>query len=419
MKLPVNYSSLNIYRAKNNFIVLLPFIMFLLSACEKEDKSQTLCDPTPQFNIDLFIQNVNEAMNNPANPVAGYQFTVNQNGNLYHAEAEGNSVYASDPGGPVEMTEFIRMNVASVSKFIGTIALMQVLEKHGIQETELIRDYLPQRWKDAMHTDHYEASSVNKVTFEKMLQMKTGLRFSADNTNWSPGIMPTTDQMYTAITLPADPARVDKYQNGNFTLIRVLITELEYGLDATDPEYNFMTAEAYFDYIKRNIFDKLGIDAPMTISAINNYYDNTAFTRAHQYPFDSTFRDGNNNVGWGASSDPELNGGSGGLVLSSMDLAKILAYFVHDNVTIISKDQREIILDKDLGLWGTGSGDHGKYSSKGGTRGPETDFNRAIQSMVMMFPNGVEAVLLVNSNKTDNGSTLRTAFDEAWVSPCD
>lgn len=419
MKSMDKYFSFNLRRAKHLLLVILPVIILFLSSCEKDDESQTLCDPTPQFNIDLFIQNVNEALNDPANPVAGYQFTVNQNGNLYHAEAGGRSVYASDPGGPVDMTEFIRMNVASVSKFIGTIALMQVLEKNGIGANELIRDHLPQRWKDVMHSDHYDAGSQYRVTFEKMLQMKTGLRFSPDTSNWSPGIMPTTEQMFSAISQPAHSIRDGKYQNGNFTLIRVLITELEYGLNANDPEYNFMTAEAYFDYIKRNIFDKLGIDAPMTISAINNYYNNTAFTRAHQYPFDITFRDGSNNVGWGATSNPELNGGSGGLVLSSMDLAKILAYFIHDNGTIISQSQRETILENDLGLWGTGSGDHGKYSSKGGTRGPEEDLNRAIQSMVMMFPNGVEAVLLVNSNKTDNGSTLRIAYDEAWVSPCD
>jgi CubicO group peptidase (beta-lactamase class C family) len=397
------------------FLCLTILVIFglLHYGCDEKD----LCDPTPKFDIDIFVQNVHDAMNDPDNPVAGYQFVVNQNGNLYHDEAGGKSVYGSDDGGPIDMTVNTRMNVASVSKFIGTIALMQVLEKHNINSWAYVYFHLPQSWADQMHEEHYKANYSTSFTFEDMLRMDTGLRFG-NATNWSPGPMPTTDDMLRALVQDADADRKNTYQNGNFTLIRVLIGELEYNLSPSAPDYNYQTAEAYFDYIKRNIFDKLNIDAPMTIQAINNYYSTNTFTRGHQYPFDESFRDGNNEVGWAATSNPENNGGSGGLVLSAMDLAKILAYFKHDNGTIISKEARERILKYDLGLWGTGSGDHGTYSSKGGTRGPETGNQRALRSMIMMFPNGVEAVLLVNSNKTNNGSTLRQAFDAAWVNPC-
>jgi CubicO group peptidase (beta-lactamase class C family) len=398
-------------------LFLFAVIVTVLSSCKK-DESETLCDPTPQLDIDLFIENVEAALTeDPYKAVAGYQLAVVRNGNLYDTVAGGMSVYGSDPGGPLKMTPMTRLNVASVSKFIGTIALMQVLEKHEIDVSENIREYLPARWKDALHEDYYGPGAPFPLTFERMLQMRTAIPFGDNDPTNSPGPMLTTGEMFRDIAEPAISTRNNTYQNGNFTLIRVLITELEYGLDAADPNYNFMTTEAYFDYIKREIFDKLGIDAPMSVSAVNNYYDNTNFTRAHQYPFFSVFRDEDNNVGWAATSDPTLNGGSGGLVLNSLDLAKVLAYFIHDDGTIISKDQRETILAKNLGLWGTGSGDHGKYSSKGGTRGPDDD-GRAIQSMVMMFPGGIEAVLLVNSNKDDLGATLRKAFDEAWVSPC-
>jgi hypothetical protein len=43
--------------------------------------------------------------------------------------------------------------------------------------------------------------------------------------------------------------------------------------------------------------------------------------------------------------------GSAGLVLSAMDVAKVLAYFKHTDDIIISKEARERILDKQLSLW--------------------------------------------------------------------
>jgi len=398
------------------FLFALSFgsgLLFFDTGCKEQD----LCDPTPQFDIDVFVQKVNEKINDPLNPVAGYQFTVNQNGQLYHYESGGYARYSHDEGGAIKMKNTTRLNVASVSKFIGTIALMQVLEKHNINSWAYIKNYLPPTWQDAMHEEHFKANFATAIRFDDMLKMDTGIPFGPTS-GYSPGPMPTTTQMLRAISQPADADRQFKYQNGNFTLIRVLIAELEYNLDETATDYNYQTAEAYFDYIQRNIFDKLDIDAPMTVQAVNAYYDSEEFCRGHQYPFDSTFRDGDNQVGWAATSNPENNGGSGGLVLSSMDLAKVLAYFIHDNSTITSKDARERILKYDLGLWGTKSGEHGKYSSKGGTRGPENGPQRAIRSMVMMFPDGVEAVLLVNSNKDDNGTLLRTAYDESWVNPC-
>jgi hypothetical protein len=197
-----------------------------------------------------------------------------------------------------------------------------------------------------------------------------------------------------------------------------LIGEIEYGLDANKNDYGDVCADKYFEYIKDNIFDKLNLSPPMTVDEVDTYYDGN-FTRAHQWPFDDTFRDGQNELGWAATSSPVTNGGSGGLILSSMDLAKVLAFFMHDNSeTIISEVQRQKILNNELGLTESTTGEHGKYQSKGGTRGPQNATSRALRSRIMIFPNGVEAVLLINSNRTSTGTLLRNSFDDAWVSDC-
>lgn len=389
--------------------LLLPVVFLLISpACKKDN----LCDPTPKFNIDLFVENVEKAMTN----VSGYQFTVNQNGNLYYSNAEGISVHAVDPGGPIAMTVNTRMNVASVSKFIGTIALMQVLEKKGIDIDQMIQNYLPDSWRTIMHSDHWDAGSSYKISFKNLLRMETGLQFSG--TTWSPGIMPTAQQMLDALLLPAAANRWGVYQNGNFTLIRVLIGEMEYNLNESAPDYDQQLADKYYEYIKLNIFDKLNLTPPMSVAEINAYYTGN-FTRGHQWPFDDTFRDASNQLGWPATSDPVTNGGSGGLVLSSIDLATILAFFSHDNTkTIISVAQKDLILENELGLTESLSGEHGRYTSKRGTRGPENTNSRALRSAIMFFPFGIEAVILSNCNISTLGSILRDSYDDAWVSPC-
>jgi CubicO group peptidase (beta-lactamase class C family) len=387
------------------FAILTSLILSL--TCNKD-----VCDPTPQFDIDLFIENVR----NNLDQVAGYQLVVNRDGNLYDSFAEGFSIYDVDPGGPVAMTVNTRLNVASVSKFIGTIALMQVLEKHNIGIEQPIHSYLPGSWKTLVHPDHFDAGSNYKVRFKNLLSMETGIQFTGAS-NWSPGDMPTTLEMLSALILPADPSRWGVYQNGNFTLIRVLIGEIEYNLSASAPDYDLVCAETYFKYIKENIFDKLNLNPPMSVTDVNSYYL-ANFTRAHQWPFDDSFRDGNNNLGWGATSNPQNNGGSGGLVLSAMDLANVLAFFQHDqNSLIISETQRDLVLENELGLIESINGEHGRYQSKGGTRGPSSD-SRALKSRIIFYPNGVEAVLLSNSNITGLGTILRKSFDDAWVPGC-
>jgi CubicO group peptidase (beta-lactamase class C family) len=394
------------------FAVSALIIILFSSACEFEPKDQ-LCNPLPQFDIDLFVDNVRQELTD----VAGYQLIVNQNGQLYHSEAEGFSIYAGDPGVAAPMTVDTRMNVASVSKFIGTIALMQVLEKHQISIEEPIHNYLPPRWKAASHGDHFDAGSPYLVRFRNLLRMETALAFPFGN-SWSPGRMSSAQEMFTALTQPADPQRWGQYQNGNFTLIRVLIGQIEYGLDAAATNYDEVCADVYFNHIRQQIFDKLNLQPPMSVAAVNNYYAGH-FTRAHQWPFNEAFQDGDGNVGWGATSNPVTNSGSGGLILSAFDLAKVMAYFRHDqNGTILSPNARDLILDHQLGLTESTDGEKGVYPSKGGTRGPQNGTSRALRSRIMFFPNGVEVVVLTNSNVTTLGTILRNSFDNAWMSKC-
>jgi len=214
---------------KTLFFLLIATALFW-SACEPDEP--VLCDPTPQFDIDVFFDNVNAQLGN----VSGYQWVVNKGGNLYRDTAAGQSIFAGDPGGEIDMTVNTRMNVASVSKFVGAIAMMQVLEKHGININQPIYNYLPESWKPGVHADHFDPGSSYWVSFKNLMRMESGIQFA--DSSWSPGPMPTTLEMRVALRQPADPIRWGEYQNGNFTLIRVLIGEIELGLDETDFAYD-------------------------------------------------------------------------------------------------------------------------------------------------------------------------------------
>ncbi|MCB9285098.1 MAG: serine hydrolase [Lewinellaceae bacterium] len=394
------------------FLVGWIALVFILSTCKKDN----LCNPIPQFNIDRFVEEVHKRMNDDANPVSGYQFAVNQGGTLFHSEAGGVAVHAKDPNGPLAMTVNTRMNVASVSKFIGTMAMMKVMEDYAISVEFNVVDYLPQSWITQVHPDFTDVNSDAFLTFRRLLTMNTAIAFPG--TNPSPGIMPTESQMLSALATAPALNRIGMYQNGNFTLIRVLIGEIVYGLDETDANYATSCTDKYFEYIKTHIFDPLQIYPPMTAQSVNDYYNVTVYPLAYRYPFDATWTDpSSGTLGWVHTSDPYLNGGSGGLLLSSIDLAKVMAYFRHDsNETIISKIQRDKILEYELGLVDSVDGANGRYQAKGGTRGPEACCNRALRSYILFFPNGVEAVLLSNCNITTLRTILRDSFDAAWES---
>lgn len=392
-------------------------VAFILNSCEKDDPQQ-FCDPAPSFNIDSFVEELNSQLNDENNPVAGYQLVVNQNGNLYHSEAAGFAIHENDSEGPINMTVNSRMNVASVSKFIGATALLKAMEENNVSLEFNVVNYLPETWRSQVHAAHSDVDSDAYLTFRKLLQMNTAINFSGNNP--SPGIMPTEAQMLSALVAAPAMNRIGTYQNGNFTLIRVLIGEIVYNLDETANDYSSACTDKYFEYIKENIYDPLQINAPSSTGQVESYYDGT-YAWGYQWPFNPNFQNATDGtLGWKHYSNPYLNAGSGGLLLSSMDIAKIMAFFKHDqNETIISQQQRESILNSELGLTETVSGEHGTYQSKGGTRGADNCCSRALRSRIMFFPNNVEAVILTNSNYNQLGSLLRNSFDKAWKSGCE
>lgn len=405
------------------WLLFIVTALFIVAACEKNDPSDQFCDNSLQFDIDEFVEGVISDME--SQNISGYQFVVNNDGTLYHSNAFGLARHENDPNGPIDMTVNTRLNVASVSKFIGAIALMIAMEERNVSLEFNVVNYLPESWRDTIHPDFRDVDSPHYLTFKKLLRMESSIDFIGSTPR--PGDMLSEADMLTSLIRPPNANRDGIYQNANFTLIRVLIGEFFFQLDENNEDYDTICTDAYFKFLEERIFKPLNINPPDTADEINDYYNSPTYAMAYQWPFNESFQDASDgSLGWLHTSDPYLNGGSGGLVLSSMDLATILAFFKNDpQERLISNTQRDKIIAGELGLFETTlDGTYGVYLSKGGTRGPDgrtangNCCDRAVRSRIMMFPNGVEAVLLTNSNHTSLGTVLRSNFDSAWKSGC-
>ncbi|MCG8697092.1 MAG: hypothetical protein MI922_03490 [Bacteroidales bacterium] len=84
---------------------IIPFVLLAASfwACEEEQNNQ-LCTPTNEFNIDLYINNLLDVLDDESKIISGYQLAVNQNGNLYFSKSSGFARYSVDDLGQQNMT---------------------------------------------------------------------------------------------------------------------------------------------------------------------------------------------------------------------------------------------------------------------------------------------------------------------------
>ncbi|MEM7161214.1 MAG: MopE-related protein [Bacteroidota bacterium] len=395
--------------------------------------------PTPVFNMDKFIHKVTERFKNPNNPVAGYQLVFVKDGNLYYSESGGAAIYSEDNGtNDIPMLNTTRQNISSVSKFISTLTLANVLEEYGIDWDEPVSDYLNDSWLINMAPEHSNPLSQCYLTFEKLVRHESCLDFGVEgNSGPNPNNIDmqaflSSDSINMTFTEDNTGNLFDynDYRNGNFTLTRMLISNIfainNMGFDMSDPDdvlSEFDSADIYYSLINLYIYQPLGINAPISNNALQDFHNGPDAPRAHQFPFNRDSLTCGGSLGWmaGNPSAPNSAGGSG-LALSTLELAEILAFFNNDNnETIISNSQRDYIMNNNLGLAANevnnGTTPFGDFYFKNGTRGPgcpggsaPNSIKRATMSFIAIYPNNVELVMLTNSR-----INFRTAAANDWA----
>lgn len=345
----------------------------------------------------------------------GYAWSIAQGGKLI---ASGGDGYARTPAdGDLKHGPDQRQNIASVSKMITAVAVLQLLRQIGKDEDAKIALYLPPGW--------VAGPNVDKITFAHLLGHRSGLAIPNNNSEAILGYDAMRAMVLAGTTnvapFPALPAQID-YRNVNFALLRVLMSQL-YAQTGNKPEtlalamqpqlgklpplnevpayVKAMNNHVYTGLVQKNVFDKIGVKGAlcqdMTPKA-TLYYDT-----AQKLPGERSMKTNS----WTNFC------GSGGWYLSSNDLTRFMTYLRHTEV-LLPAPWRERMIAKRFGV-SRNSGEHGDYFQHGGVVG--SGKTGGIYACMIRFSINVEAAVVINSMLTNNllpCPILKTAFDAAW-----
>lgn len=278
--------------------------------------------------------------------------------------------YAKAPGeGNKGWTIDTRMHIASVSKMITAMAIIDLLDEQGLTVDTKIGPYLPDYWE--------VGDNVADLTFRDLMRHRSG--FASDD---SDGSFPAMKRE-VAKNVPADPK--SHYANVNFSLLRVLGAVLA-GTVSADTKWDDEINDAMWDIAATQWLIARANTHVLAPSGVAAFSPIPSGDSALAY---SGKTDTN---GWN-SGDVSTQLGGVGFRLSPNDVAKIMGTWRRSG-KIVSPELAEASVTGMLGINGdvdTGAG-RGFYR-KGGWGG--TDIER---SVAFYLPGKVEIVLMVNSH---------------------
>lgn len=376
------------------------FLLLLLSVVLFSQCDEALTGPfdiktnAPVFNLDTFEDNLVAAVG--AQPV-GWAYTIGQQGQLARSGADG---WARGPvDGSLPMTIDKKINVASVSKFLTAVAVLQLLDRRKLDLDDKIAPWLPMTWP--------KGPGVNNLTFRDLLTHTSGL--NSQNSNFSQTLCYgcLRQVIQTGVVKP----KTREYLNANFALFRILIPSLWKGLDDA-PAILFLddqtTAERYIQYMQKNIFTPIGIQralcSPESQSVATLYYN------VNDLPANQS------GVFYG---DWQSISGGGGYFLTARELGTVLAYFQHTEV-LLSKEWKHQMKDNRIGfeLEDQSREEHGSYYGKNGSI--SNGAAQGVLTQIVLFPNNIEVVVVMNSQgqsfpgNANIRQMIYNAYNDAW-----
>ena len=361
------------------------------------------------FNMDRFKLGLLVSFEAKSDTV-GYQYVISQNGKFVGSWDSGSArTDADDPQTGQDINK--RQLVASVSKIPTAVAVLQLLEKRGLDPmTEPISKWLPLHWK--------QGPGIGQVTFAHVLQHRSTWIYPADDNPFG--------HYFTVRQFVADGVnnevdvktgeRVFRYMNVNSSLLGLLmvrlwdesppaLTNVVFPGFFTDMAWFGLAPDVYRDYVQKNVFGPSGTSGSCAAEAVDP-------TMYYQVPYSSD--PGIPSEEWWLS---DIACAHGGWHMSTFDLAEFMAHLRFGN--LLSKPYRNLMYEKFLGwIDYTGSRPFGPYHGHGGDLGAGS--GEGMHACIMDFSIGVQVALLINSSATiyDGAyqcNTISNAFDNAWV----
>lgn len=365
---------------KWNALCLLVALFTCISLSSSCNKTDTVCDANDAncTSIETFADELNR---NLRRYTKGYSFSIFYDGVLQQTGSHGLTRY---DGQGEQITAFTtRMNIASSSKTISSIAVLQLLDAHGYTLDTRIIDFLPQWWTFGPNTE--------VITFRDLLLHESGFVVNAE----------TYQEMKAQLAQGIDLSNhgIDAYRNFNFCLLRLLIPALngdvfynsEFELPWSDSNYDAMTRIKYMEYIKKEVFLGSAVDCTNSDNVL--YYNHCD----HSDPgFDPGY---------------QCDRAGGGTLAVTTNLLGMTMYRAKYTNLLLSKDMRDALFDPTmaigLGLYTT--------HSPAPTVAPVFHHNGGItgaRSCWYIFHNDIVVAVAVNSEFGINND-----FDDCSTSP--
>ena len=325
---------------------------------------------------------------------------------------------------PQAMSPDLPMNIASVSKTLTAIAVLQLLARDGLTIDTPIKDYIYNDWSLGRY--------VSQMTFKELLSHHSGFGWQGPlpPIGYCVGVQTGDDydgvKQLVAIganllppnfVLPAGPC----YANDNFSLLRELLPALYYksndnpisqesDIDDTQCPVGLGVAPCnprsrassglYIDYLNINIFTPLGISPPKQACASAG----TSEILTYPVPPVSPGYD------WG---DHTAICGAGGWSLKASDLFKVINDLA-TGMTLLTSDQKLLMTSNCLGWDCAVRGDcPDPYVCKNGGEGTTINGQLFVYSTYAGILKCVPVVVYVNSVLPHSIKIMATS--SAWL----
>jgi CubicO group peptidase (beta-lactamase class C family) len=329
----------------------------------------------------------------------GYAYAIGKAGKLDRQAGVGSARVAPDaamtPQSPAKV-----MTVASISKPVTAAATLRLLEQKSISVDNKIGPWLPEAWK--------RGAGVDDITFRDLMTHRSGLLQNFQAATGTDGGVSTGSWPNIRIAVGQKlGAKSYKYANMNFSIFRILVPKIAYGIDlsklydappanVTAAQIDYLTGVAFLGYLK----PVLALSS--TPVSCSNSDPNP--TKLYTYPT-------NGQAGWGP--DDYVTGCGGyGYNLSANGIASFISHVRYTD-KLVSAKARALMVDGQLGLKAY-NGKHGTYHGHGAVWAQAG--GRGMRGCVMSFHIQVDVALLVNSrgDYPSGCAVVVEAFDNAW-----
>jgi hypothetical protein len=255
-----------------------------------------------------------------AGKVVGYSVEVGEMRPVYGGQAR---TAASPPS--LAMAPDLVTNIASVSKTMTAIAILQLLSKNGLTIDTKISPYL--------YSDWTKGSNIDQITFQDLLRHASGFsqknKGACDDGN-------TYSDLKTLVSTGVDAGDIGnpQYGNCNFALLRELMPALQ-GQSLNNypdgPQRAQKSSAMYINYVNAYVFQPVGLSTRQCQPPSGN-------NDILSYPFPAGSDTGTD---WGAIWPP-LTCGAAGWYLSANDIYNVISDLAHGNVLLTKAQKKEM-----------------------------------------------------------------------------